>query len=204
MLDFNLTLTLLAVFASVALATGSLAFLSLERSSATRRRLRDLTQPGTPKVARTDAGGAFDQTLDPSLKRLAHFIPKSPKDLGKLRRRLAIAGYHKPSHAIVYGLSEIGAVVVGFVLPLLVVGWRAGLMYGVLGAIVGYFVPVLVLERLIRKRQKLIENGLPDALDLLIVCLEAGLALDQAILKCSEELAIAHPELAEELRLINV
>ncbi len=65
-------------------------------------------------------------------------------------------------------------------------------------------VPGLGLDRLIAKRRLAIENGLPDALDLLIVSLEAGLGLDQAILKSAEELAIAHPELAEELRLINV
>jgi tight adherence protein C len=61
-----------------------------------------------------------------------------------------------------------------------------------------------MLDRIVSKRKRLIENGLPDALDLLIVSLEAGLGLDQAILKCSEELVIAHPALAEELRFINV
>jgi tight adherence protein C len=73
-----------------------------------------------------------------------------------------------------------------------------------MGAIVGYLVPSFVLERRIKLRQKLIQNGLPDALDLMIVCLEAGLALDGALLKCAEELHVAHPDLAEELRLINV
>ena len=68
----------------------------------------------------------------------------------------------------------------------------------------GYFIPGLVLDHRISRYRLRIENGLPDALDLLIVSLEAGLALDQAILKCAEEFTIAHPELAEELRLINV
>jgi len=77
-------------------------------------------------------------------------------------------------------------------------------MFAVMGAIVGYLTPSLVLDRRIKLRQKLIQNGLPDALDLMIVCLEAGLALDGALLKCSEELHVAHPDLAEELRLINV
>jgi len=71
-------------------------------------------------------------------------------------------------------------------------------------AVLAYMAPGLVLDRKIAKRKRLIENGLPDALDMLIVSLEAGLGLDQAILKTSEELVIAHPELAEELRLINV
>jgi tight adherence protein C len=74
----------------------------------------------------------------------------------------------------------------------------------VFGAAFGYMAPGLLLDRRISRRRLRIENGLPDALDLLIVSIEAGLALDQAILKTGEELAIAHPELAEELRMINV
>jgi tight adherence protein C len=56
--------------------------------------------------------------------------------------------------------------------------------------------------RMTSKRQKEIQNGLPDLLDLLIVCLEAGSALDQAIVKSSDELEIAYPALAEEFRLL--
>jgi tight adherence protein C len=77
-------------------------------------------------------------------------------------------------------------------------------VFAVMGAIIGYLTPSIVLDRRIKLRQKLIQNGLPDALDLMIVCLEAGLALDGALLKCSDELHVAHPDLAEELRLINV
>ena len=62
----------------------------------------------------------------------------------------------------------------------------------------------MLLDRRIAARKLKIENGLPDALDLLIVSIEAGLGLDQAILKTAEELTIAHPELAEELRLVNI
>ena len=55
----------------------------------------------------------------------------------------------------------------------------------------------------INKRKKEIQNGLPDALDLFIVCLEAGFGLDQAIVKATEELAISHPRSREELRMIT-
>ena len=54
-----------------------------------------------------------------------------------------------------------------------------------------------------KRRQKVIRNGLPDALDLLIVCLEAGSSLDQGIVKASDELEIAYPPLAEELRMVT-
>ena len=72
------------------------------------------------------------------------------------------------------------------------------------GAVVGYMLPGMFVSRRMFLRKKQIQNGLPDALDLLIVSLEAGLGLDQAILKCAEELAIAYPALSNELQLINI
>jgi tight adherence protein C len=78
-------------------------------------------------------------------------------------------------------------------------GW---VLAGILGMI-GYMLPGLVLGYLISKQKLKIENGLPDALDLMIVCVEAGTGLDQAIQKTSIELEISHPELAGELRLVT-
>jgi len=68
---------------------------------------------------------------------------------------------------------------------------------------VGYAIPMLYVGHRTNLRKKAIRNGLPDALDLLTVCIEAGSALDQGLAKASVELEISHPELAEELRVIN-
>jgi tight adherence protein C len=68
---------------------------------------------------------------------------------------------------------------------------------------VGYLLPGMFVARKIEKRKQEIRNGLPDALDLLIVCVEAGCGLDQAIVKASDELAISYPALTHELRLIT-
>jgi tight adherence protein C len=82
-------------------------------------------------------------------------------------------------------------------------GLTRGCIY-VLGALVlGFLLPGFWLDRKVRVRQKAIRNGLPDALDLLIVSLEAGSSLDGAIAKAGEELAGPHPALADELRLIT-
>ena len=105
---------------------------------------------------------------------------------------------------MIYSVAEVAGAVIGFLIPVLIFGLRRGMIYAALGGIAGYMLPGLIVDRATTNRQKAIRNGLPDALDLLIVCLEAGLGLDQAILKCSEELQIAHPRLAEELRLINI
>jgi len=82
--------------------------------------------------------------------------------------------------------------------------WRAsmGLPFAALGAMIAYFLPTFWLGRAIEKRRREIRNGLPDAIDLLIVCVESGSGLDQAISKVAEEIALPYPALAWEMDLI--
>src|SRR5690606_34074507 len=87
-------------------------------------------------------------------------------------------------------------------LPLLLLAPPLAWVLALLGALVGWQLPSFVLDYLVAQRQRQIRNGLPDALDLLIVCLEAGSAMDQSIIKVSEELGITYPALAEEFRMI--
>jgi tight adherence protein C len=140
---------------------------------------------------------------DPRLRKLRTYIPKSPKEMGRLQRRLAQAGIHGTTPVIVYCIGEIVLALAGFALPVIVFG-SGGLIFGVLGAFVGYLTPSFMVARKVFLRKKQIQNGLPDALDLFIVCLEAGLGIDQAILKAAEELSIAYPALGEELRMLNL
>lgn len=72
-----------------------------------------------------------------------------------------------------------------------------------LGAIVGFFGPDLVLSRLIARRRDNIRLALPDALDLLMICMEAGLGMDQALVRVGEEIRIISPALAEEFHIIS-
>jgi tight adherence protein C len=80
---------------------------------------------------------------------------------------------------------------------------NGGAVVAALGGVVGYMLPDVMLAHQVRKRGKAITNGLPDVLDLMIVCIEAGSSLDQSIVKASDELEIAHPALAYELRVIT-
>jgi tight adherence protein C len=82
--------------------------------------------------------------------------------------------------------------------------FRPNLAFALSAAGVGYVFPGFLLARIAKRRQHRIRLSLPDALDLLVVSVEAGLGLDQAIQRVADELAFAHPELAEELRLINL
>jgi tight adherence protein C len=197
----TIALTLVAVFACVAILTGSVTTLAMQGAEPGRRRIKDLLRP--TERAQADAG-LLANAPDPVLKRFSTFVPKSPKEMSRIQKRLALGGFHETKHAVVYVLAEIVLTAIGFVAPAYLFGWGAGLIFAFMGAIVGYLAPSMFIDRKIKLRQKEIENGLPDALDLLIVSIEAGLAIDQAVVKCAEELTIAYPALAEELRFVNV
>jgi tight adherence protein C len=198
----ELTFALIALFASLAVIAGTATSTLLARQAPGRRRL----------LATTGSGGRGSVILDgqrlaelptPQQEKIAAYIPKSPKEMGRVRRRLAAAGFHGYTPVLVFSLAQMIGAVGGFVVTFFVAGLRAGWFFGIAGAIVGYMIPSVIVSRRTRARKKQIENGLPDALDLLIVSLEAGLALDQAILKCAEELVIAYPALSEELQFVN-
>jgi tight adherence protein C len=70
-------------------------------------------------------------------------------------------------------------------------------------ALIAWILPIAVLERLARARQDRIRHGLPDALDLLVVCVEAGISLDAAILRVAKELSFSYPDLSRELLVVN-
>lgn len=201
--EMNLQLALVAVFISVALFVGSLTFVGLERSSVVRRRIRGLQRATSRSTDPENSALEDAPTAARIVKRVTTFIPKSPKQMTRVQRRLAMAGLYKPKHIALYILSEVLVPIVVFGAVFLTMAW-GGLIFAILGAVLGYLLPGLVVEWYSRKRQKEIRNGLPDALDLLIISLEAGLAIDQAILKSAEELRIAYPSLAEELHMINV
>jgi tight adherence protein C len=113
------------------------------------------------------------------------------------------AGHHSLSAAIAFSVAELLLPPAIGVPLLFVFGWPEGALYGAVGALLGFLIPGVILNRLIEARRKAITNGLPDVLDLLIVCLEAGCSLDQAIVKATEELSLTYPALAEELKMIT-
>ncbi|HEV8396585.1 MAG TPA: type II secretion system F family protein [Vicinamibacterales bacterium] len=192
-MDISITLTLLSVFVTVGLGVWLAGERLVAQTSLTRRRIDALAKESESLVD-VEKGKSGRGTL----------VPISPKDMTRLRRRLTAAGFHHSASVSGYLAAQMGLCAVMIAAPLFVMGTGRGLVLAGLGGVLGFMAPGLLLDRKIAQRKLKIENGLPDALDLLIVSLEAGLALDQAILKSGEELAIAHPELAQELRLINI
>lgn len=118
-----------------------------------------------------------------------------------LEYKLTLAGFRKPEHMEIFTAAKM-------LLP--VVGVIAGSFFAsnlvvalMIGGVVGFFGPDMVLSWLVTRRQEKIRLALPDALDLLVVCMEAGLGMDQALARVGDELVLTAPDLAEEVQIIN-
>ena len=143
------------------------------------------------------------------IKRLGNMVPQSPKDVTVMQRRLIRAGMRNESALkILYGAKAV----CGVTFPLIALAAVAGsdtdpsnkFVVVLLATAIGFFGPNEYVRRKAAGRQKQIARGLPNALDLLVVCVESGLGLDQAILQVSKELEHAHPEISEEFGLVNL
>jgi tight adherence protein C len=199
-MPISVLIVLTAVFASVALISGSVATLALARNAPERKRLRKLTaqRPSTERVETIQLA----ETPSLAFQRFSNLLPTSPGELSRLRRRLASAGYHGYAGVVLYSAARMTMPVLFGVLPLIVFGLRTGWLAGLACAVLGFLVPDLVLTQKTVNYRRAIQNGLPDALDLIVVCVEAGSSLDQAIIKASNELEIALPEIAREFKAV--
>lgn len=132
----------------------------------------------------------------------------SPK-INELKKSLIQAGiYHEQAPTIYFGL-KLGLTVAVPVLGMPFISGRdlppaSLLMISFALMALGYFLPTLILNHLVTNRQKKIKEGLPDALDLLVVCVEAGQGLNAALKRVSDDLTLSHPVLAKELSMVNL
>lgn len=187
------------VFGSVVIAMVALTMLPKPATSIDRR-LEELT------VGRTAAAEATPrlQSLVGFLKRVGEKAPRSAKELGSLRLRLVQAGYRRhEALTIFFGIRVVFALTL-FALFSTTLLARPNMTLALGGLSFGYVLPGMVLARMAKRRAHRIRLSLADALDLLVVSVEAGLGLDQALSRVGSELEFAYPELSDELRLINL
>lgn len=167
------------------------------------------------RVIDTGFNSGEDAPVHPSLafrdlvQKLGKIIPASPKDVNVMRRRLIRAGF-RSEHGLkyLYGAKAI----LGVTLPLLVTSLLVRsqmeptnkFIAVALAAASGFFGPNEYIRLRSKRRQREISRGLPNALDLMVVCVESGLGLDQAIIQVSKELDRAHPDISEEFTLVNL
>lgn len=188
------------IFISLLVGAAALA-MQPNRAAAIERRLGEVTAPRSDAF---DESGYEHAVVRDTLKRLGRVAPRSTSEIGKIQQRLITAGFRTREAIVVFFGIRLGLAVIIFVLAMMPFFWRPNLFIalGVCG--VGYVIPSMVLARLARRRQHRMLLSLPDALDLLVVSVEAGLGLDQALQRVGNELAFAHPDLCDELRLINL
>lgn len=194
----GMMLPLLAfVFGSALVAAAAYAFMP-SRAVAIDRRIEELT---TGRAQ--DAKPRFQATVA-MLKRLGEKAPRSAKELGSLRLRLVQAGFRRDEAlTIFFGIRVVFALVLFALLSSSIIG-RPNITMALGGLMLGYLLPGMVLARMAKRRSHRIRLSLADMLDLLVVSVEAGLGLDQALSRVGQELAFAYPELSDELRLINL
>jgi tight adherence protein C len=176
------------------------ASLALTRNAPERKRLRSLTAPRT-STAHVEKLQLADLP-SPALQRVSNVLPSFAVDRSRLRRRLAAAGYSEYAAEVWYSTARLILPVLLGIVPLLILGFRSGMVAGLAMGTVGILIPDLVLIRKTTRRRKGIQDGLPDALDLIVVCVEAGSSLDQAVVKAGNELGIALPAIAGELKTV--
>jgi tight adherence protein C len=168
------------------------------RAGAIDRRLEELT------LARDEEVKPRYQSLIGMLKRLGEKAPKRLNEMGSLRLRLVQAGYRRDEALTIFFGIRVAFALGLFAIFASSIFARPNIALALGGLGLGYILPGMVLARMAKRRSHRIRLSLADMLDLLVVSVEAGLGLDAALQRVGQELAFAYPELADELRLINL
>jgi len=197
-----------ALFAfSISLVILAVAQMVPARSAAVSRRLAELEQMDSSPfgVLQRRKRQTRRERWEALLRSVGERAGTERESLPELRRRMIQAGFQSPSAPSVYWGARI-VVPVGLGCVVLLTGTLAGanaLLAALFGGAAGWIAPSFYLDRRIAKRQKEIQRALPDALDLMVTSVEAGLGLNQAIMRVSEEVRYISTELAKELAMVN-
>src|SRR5262249_43753301 len=135
--------------------------------------------------------------------------PPSAAEAGKLQKKMMQAGYRSPNAPMIYRAIEIISLlgipgVTAFVLMTTGRTLSGSLVWLAVAPFLGYITPRYILDNLISNRKQRLSWGLADALDLLVISVEAGLGVNQAMVRVSEELKTVHPDISEEFELANL
>jgi tight adherence protein C len=187
------------VFGSLLITAVALVMMP-NKAVAIDRRLEELTSGRDVEAEQK----ARLQSLVGLFKRIGEKVPRSPKEMGSLRLRLVQAGYRREEAiTIFFGMRVMFAFALFLFFSTSLIA-RPNMTMALAGLGAGYVLPGMALARLAKRRAHKIRLALADALDLLVVSVEAGLGLDAAMSRVGSELAFAYPALSDELKLINL
>jgi tight adherence protein C len=185
----------------LAFLTAAFAFTAASFSPASplRSRLETLIG-GTVKPRKTPVRTRVVTALAP----IGNMMPKSPTDVSTAGQLLMRAGFREEWQRTVY-FALAPMLTIGTIIGIIATKFFVrSLLFSVVLVIVAYVIPGLVLKIMVRRRQLAIRLGLPDALDLTVICVEAGLGLDQSLQRVGLEARVAHPDLSDEFQLVNL
>jgi tight adherence protein C len=207
------TLLPLIVFLSITMGIWAILSAIADRPANAEDRLRRIMNPEQGRKAKEEQVVGRQEKFQAQVTRAANKLgqslrPTDEQNLGKVRLKLLNAGFrNENSVAVFYGIQMI-LMLIGMCIafPLLALKFgmtRNALTYTALVAGIGFYLPGMVVDNRKKKRSEAIFLGLPDALDLMVVCVEAGLGLDSAMRRVTSELATSCPVLCEEFAIAN-
>jgi tight adherence protein C len=193
----------------IALAIGFLIFLAtlLALYGLFKRPLNLRQRLAPAEATKSDESGvkAFVKRVENLLIPIGEMLPRSPDEMSRQERKLAQAGIRRKDAVLLLNAAHVVLVLL-FLLIFASTGYlyRHTLLFLVLSVFGGAAIPDIWLKRKTERRKQNIQYALPDAMDLAVICVEAGLGLDQALMRVGQEIRLAHPELADELQLRNL
>jgi tight adherence protein C len=215
----NETVYIILFALSIAIAVFSVAMILMDRNkdkgSKTEERLQALSKlhnrTSSPIVkSESNASEAITNALNKAAPQLSKpLTPKTLEETNKLKQRLSEAGFRNETAFGIFLSSKVILalffLVIGGGLGIFLDGFSVGAgIKALLGGGAGFYLPEIVLNVMRSKRKKAIFLGLPDALDLMVVCVESGLGLDQALRKVVEEMKAAYRTIADEFGICNM
>jgi tight adherence protein C len=190
---------IVSIFLAITTAVFAIGAALLAPASGVGARLQTLLGRQKPASRRMDF-----QSVERVLEPLTGVMGKSEEDVSEARELLRQAGYRESRHVTIYfGLRVLAVFGLLGLTVVTQLAFRKPVL-AIVACALGYILPQFILKRMIRSRQEKIRLGLPDALDLAIICVEAGLGLDQTLDRVGTELRHSHPDLSDEFLLVNL
>jgi tight adherence protein C len=199
-----LLLIIILTFTGLTLAVMSIYWMFARPASTMNARL-DSIDPSLALLENNPMTVMAERVAEP----INRMIPISAMEALKLQKQMLMAGYRSPEAAIAFRAIQVTLLVAvpSLIITLCFILSRSATntaVFGMIGAAVGFYLPRYVLRKKISGRQQRITWGLADAMDLLVVAVEAGLGLNAALNRVSDELKSLHPEMHSELELVNL
>jgi len=205
----------LSTFICISLVAMGVYWLVVRPQSAATERLKSLgNRASSTSITETisiaaDVDRPVSNLAEKVLTPIDKLVPPSAADVAKLQRQLMQAGFRSKDAALLFRLAHLATMIT---LPAIVMvactflGKPLGsaILWILFSFVIGFFLPRYVLTRMISNRQQLIRWGLADALDLMVISIEAGLGLNAAMLKVASELKQVHPDVSDEFELANL